>query len=293
MTSSSRARWALTAALVVTVAGMTPARAAAQSSVTDIIGFLMTNQAVLTEDFEGDQAAAETARDTITRSLIVTLASVPIATSSSGFLYRLSPELGTVQRATESFGGFFVERALTPGHGRASFGVSASTTSFNRIDGNDLRDGTLVTLANRFEDEPAPFDTESLTLTVRSSTMTLFASVGITERFEIGGALPLVRLELEGERINVYRGDTFAQARASATASGIADAAVRAKYTLFNRGGAGLALAGELRLPTGDSDNLLGAGSASVRVFGIAAVERGAWTFSGNGGSSAAAFPTK
>jgi hypothetical protein len=284
MTSSRSARWPLAAALAIAVVGMTPATAGAQSSVTDIIGFLMTNQAVLTEDFEGDQAAAETARDTITRSLIVTLASVPIATSSSGFLYRLSPELGTVQRATESFGGFFVERALTPGHGRASFGVSASTTSFNRIDGNNLRDGTLVTLANRFEDEPAAYDTESLTLTVRSSTMTVFASVGITDQFEIGGALPLVRLDLEGERINVYRGDTFAQARASATASGIADAAVRAKYTLFNRRGAGLAVAGELRLPTGDSDNLLGAGSASIRVFGIAAVERGPWTFSGNGG---------
>jgi hypothetical protein len=281
MIASSRAARVLLAALA---SAAVPSPAAGQSSVTDIIGFLMTNQAVLTEDFERDRAAAETARDTITQSLLVTLTSVPIATSSSGFLYRLSPELGTVERATESFGGFFVERALTPGHGRALFGVSASITSFNRLDGNELRDGTLLTISNRFEDEPAPFDTELLTLKVRSSTMTLFASVGVTDRLEIGGAVPLVRLELEGERVNIYRGQTFQQASASATASGIADAAVRAKYTLFSRRGAGLAVAGELRLPTGDSENLLGAGSSSVRILGIAAVERGPWTISGNGG---------
>jgi hypothetical protein len=277
-------RWGLRAFAAAALLGTFPAAALAQGTVNDIITFLMTNQAVLTEDFERDRAAAETARDTISRSLIITLTSVPIATSSSGFLYRLSPELGTVERATESFGGFFVERALTPGHGRALFGVSASTTRFTQLDGSNLRDGSLLTIANRFGDEPAPFDTESLTLHVRSSTMTLFASVGITDRFEIGGAVPLVRLELEGERINVYRGQAFTQASASATASGIADSAVRAKYTVYSGRGAGVALAGELRLPTGDSENLLGAGSASVRVFGIAAIEQGPWTFSGNGG---------
>jgi hypothetical protein len=84
--------------------------------------------------------------------------------------------------------------------------------------------------------------------------------------------------------VNVYRGQTFLQASATATASGVADMAVRAKYTLLARRGAGLAVAGEVRLPTGDADNLLGAGSASLRVLGIAAVERGPWTFSGNGG---------
>ena len=36
--------------------------------------------------------------------------------------------------------------------------------------------------------------------------MTLLASVGISDRFEIGGAVPFVRLTLEGERVNLYRG---------------------------------------------------------------------------------------
>jgi hypothetical protein len=266
------------------IALMMPAKAAAQETVTEIVSFLVINRDVVTGDFERDRAAAEMARDTITRALVVNLTTVPIATSSSGFLYRLNPQLGTVERATDSFGGFFVERALTPGHGRASFGVSGSTSSFERLDDQDLRNGTLLTTANQFVDEAAPFDTESLELHVRTSTLTAFASIGIGDRFEIGGALPFVRLTLEGERVNVYRGQSFVQARASATASGVADAAVRAKFTLISARGGGLALAGEVRLPTGDEDNLLGAGSAGYRVTAIGALERGPLMLSGNTG---------
>jgi hypothetical protein len=254
----------------------------AQETVADIITFLVTNQAVETADFERDRAAGEAARDTIARALLVNLTSVPLATSSSGFLYRLNPQLGTVERATESFGAFFVERALTPGRGRASFGVSAMTSAFDELDGRDLRDGTLVTVANQFRDETAPFDTESLTLRVRSSTMTFFGSVGVTDRLEIGGAIPLVSLELEGQRINVYRGTTFLQASGKATASGMADVALRAKYLLVGGTRGGLSAAAEWRLPTGDEENLLGAGSSSYRFMAIASFEEGPLGLHGN-----------
>jgi len=209
---------------------------------------------------------------------------VPIATSSSGFLYRLNPELGTVQRASESFGAFFTERALTPGRGRASFGITATTSSFDRLDGRDLRDGTLVTIANTFRDEPAPFDTEALTLNLQTSTMTLLASMGVTDRLEIGGAVPFVRLTIDGQRLNVYRGEPLVQATASGTASGIADVALRAKYTLVNSPAGGFAAAGEFRLPTGDEQNLLGAGTTSWRLVGVGSVDRGRVGVHGNAG---------
>src|SRR3954464_11179663 len=144
---------------------------AAQGTVNDVVGFLVTNQAVATDDLPKDRAAAEAARDAIAKSLLLNLTSVPLATASSGFLYRLNPELGTVERATDSFGGFFVERALTPGNGPAPFGVSTSTESFDRFDGRSSRDGALVAIANQFRDEKAPFDTESRTPHLRSSGM--------------------------------------------------------------------------------------------------------------------------
>jgi len=214
--------------------------------------------------------------------LLLDLTSVPLATASSGFLYRLNPELGTVERATDSFGGFFVERALTPGNGHASFGVSTSTTSFDRFDGRSLRDGALVAIANQFRDEKAPFDTESLILHIRSSVMTLFGSVGVGSRVEIGAAVPLVQLTLDGQRIENYRGTTLIQASGNATASGLADLALRGKVNLLAVRTGGVAVAGEVRLPTGDANNLLGAGKTSLRLMGIGSLERGSFALHGN-----------
>lgn len=272
----------LTLALASTIIPAHPVFA--QSTVTEIVSFLVTNQAVRTGAPERDQEASEITRDTITRALLVNLTSVPIATSSSGFLYRLNPQLGTVERATDNFGGFFIERALTPGHGRASFGISASASTFDRLDDEDLEAGTLLTIANRFRDEAAPFDTETLKLDVRSSSLTAYASVGITDRLEIGGAVPFVKLTIEGERVNVYRGSTFLQSSGTATASGIADSVLRAKYTVVTAGAGGVAIAAEVRLPTGNADNLLGAGASAFRLLGIGTMEQGPVMLSGNVG---------
>jgi outer membrane putative beta-barrel porin/alpha-amylase len=268
----------LTLVLAPALAGV----AHAQTTVSDIVGFLVTNQAIKTDDLARDQAAAEAARDTISRALLVNLTSAPLATSSSGFLYRLNPQLGTVERATESFGPFFVERALTPGRGRASFGMSGTSAAFDELDGRNLRDGTLVTVARQFRDEPAAFDTESLTLKIRSSTMTIFGSVGVTSKLEIGAAVPFARVAIEGNRVNVYRGTTFLQASGTGTASGISDIAVRAKYTLLARQNGGVAAATEVRLPTGDAQNLLGTGKTSYRFIGIGSLEQGAFALHGN-----------
>jgi hypothetical protein len=267
------ARVSSTAVFVAFALLATAPTARAQQTVTDIVGFLMLNTAVPTADFERDQAAADAARQTIVNALLVNLGSVPLSTSSGGFLYRFNEQLGTAERAADTFGPFFVERALTPGKGHPSLGMSASTSSFRQLAGENLQDGTLVTIANRFRDEPAPFDTESLTVRIRSSTMTLFGSVPLSDRFEVGVAVPLVRLSLDGERINMYRGTRLAQARASAVASGIGDLALRGKYLLFNRGTGGVAAAAEVRLPTGDSDNLLGAGSSQWRVSAVGSFE--------------------
>src|ERR1700736_4304485 len=90
-------------------------RAQAQQSVSEVLTFLVTNQTVATGNFERDRAAAQATSDTISRALLANLATLPVTASSGAFVYRLNPELGTVERATPSFGPFFVERALTAG----------------------------------------------------------------------------------------------------------------------------------------------------------------------------------
>jgi hypothetical protein len=263
---------------------LTVSTASAQETLSDAVSFLMTNQAVQTGDFARDRAAAEAARDAITRALLVNLTTAPIGTSSGGFLYRLNPELGTVERVSDNFGTFFVERALTGGAGSASFGITGSTAGYDRLNGYDLRDGSFITVANHLRGETLPFDTESLTMNLRASTVAFWASVGVTDDVELGVVVPMARITLDGERLNVYRGAPFLQATASGTASGLSDIALRAKYGFFHSRTTTLAAAGELRLPTGDEANLLGAGSTAIRLLGVASFENGPIGLHANGG---------
>lgn len=262
---------------------LAPQPAAAQS-VSDILTFLVTNQGVQTGSVERDREAALATSATISRALLANLATLPVATSSSGFLYRLNPELGTVERATQSFGPFFVERAMTAGKGQVSLGATFQQLRFTSLDGHNLRDGTLVTTANQFVDETAPFDIDQLTLDMSASVATLYGNVGVTDRIEVGVAAPMVSLVVDGSRINTYRGRTFTQATGHARSIGLADIVVRTKFTPYREDGAALAGAVDLRLPTGRSEDLLGAGTRSVRFSAIGSLESGRLSSHANAG---------
>ncbi len=271
------------AALVAGALLLSSAGANAQT-VSDVLTFLLTNQSVQTGSVERDRVAAQATTDTISRALLANIATLPVPTSSSGFAYRLNPELGTVERATESFGPFFVERAQTAGRGHASAGITFQHLRFSSLDGRDLRDGTFVTTANKFTDETTPFDVDQLTLNIDASVATLYGNVGVTDRLEVGVAAPFVRLSIGGARVDTYRGRQFTQATASAQAVGLADVVARAKYTLYHDDGDGAAAAVDFRLPTGRQDDLLGAGSSAVKFSGIGSIERGPLAAHVNGG---------
>jgi hypothetical protein len=272
-------------AVAATLSLAFPRRACAQS-VADILSFLVTNQSVQTGDFERDRSAAAATSETISRALLANLATLPVATSSGAFAYRLNEELGTVERSTESFGPFFVERSLTAGRHQLSFGLTVQHLHFTSLDGRNLGDGSLITTANQFVDEQTPFDVDRLTLNIDASIATLYGNMGLTDRMEIGFAAPMVRLTLDGSRVNTYRGRTFMQARAAATAVGLADLVVRTKYTLYKEQDAGVAAAVDVRLPTGRSEDLLGTGSTSMKLSGIGSLERRRLSTHVNGGFS-------
>lgn len=248
------------------------APASAQQSVSDVLSFLVTNQAVATDDFVKDREAAAATRDTIARFLQIELSTLPITSSTGGFIYRFNPVMGTMERVSDDFGPFFVERSLTSGRGQVSFGLSYRHSQFDTLDGRSLVDGTLVTIANRLGTESQPFDIETLSLHVDAHTYTLFGNYGVTDRLDVGAAVPIVTLRLSGERVNNYRGTVFQQATGSAFATGLADVALRAKYGIVQKGVAGIATKVDVRLPTGDERQLLGAGQTAVHVSAVASV---------------------
>jgi hypothetical protein len=273
------------AGIAATMAFLAASPANAQT-VSDVLTFLVTSNAVETGSIDRDREAALGTSDTVSRALLANLATLPVPSSSGAFVYRLNPELGTVQRATRSFGPFFTERSLTAGRHQASFGMTYQHLHFSSLDGRNLRDGSLVTTANQFIDEPAPFDVDELTLNIDASIATLYGNLGVTDDLEVGFAAPFVALFLDGSRVNTYRGRTFTQASATARATGFADLVVRTKYTLINEDAKGLAVAADVRLPTGRREDLLGAGKTSVKVSGIGSVERGVTAANANAGIS-------
>jgi hypothetical protein len=260
----------MTIALLVLLAARV---ADAQQSVSDVLSFLVTNRSIPTDDFVRDEQAALATRDTISKLLVLELATLP-SSSGGGFTYRLDPALGTVIRASDSFGPLFTERTLLAGRGRASFGMSFSSVSYDNIDGRNLRDGTLVSTASVFRGETTPFDIETVTLRFRTDTVTLNGTVGLTDEVEISAGIPFIRLNLEGERVDNYRGQQLLQASGSASTAGLGDIVLRARYNMYRAGASGMAVGAEVRLPTGNEEDLLGTGSTSFTPRFIGSYEQ-------------------
>src|SRR5215468_6127891 len=260
------------------------ASAVCAQSVSDVLRFLVTNQSIQTGNVARDRNAAQATADTIGRALLANLATLPSPSTSGAFLYKLNPALGTVERATQTFGPAFVETAQTVGRNQVALGMSFQYLRFDSLDGMNLRNGSLVTTANKFNDESAPFDAERLTLNIDANIATLYGTVGLTDRLDLSVLVPMVSLEVSGSRLDNYRGQTFLQANASSHAVGLADMIVRSKYELYTSGSSGVAAAVDVRLPTGRQADLLGAGTASTKFSAIGSLENGPLSVSANTG---------
>jgi hypothetical protein len=277
-------------AIMVTLCVCGLATTASAQTLDSVLTFLLTNRSIPTDDFLRDEQAAAATAGAISTFLVTELGTLPISTSAGGFTYRLDPTLGSSVRSSDSFGPFFTERSLTAGTRQIAVGLGYQHASFQKIDGRALRDGTLVATASKLHNDTQFFDVETLTLRMHTDTVTLSTNIGLTDRLDIGAALPLVRIALDGQRVDNYRGRQSVQATASGTASGPGDVIVRAKYNALRSTASGLALGLEARLPTGDEQNLLGTGQATVIPRAIASLEGARTGFHGNVGYAFGGF---
>ena len=261
------------------------------------------------------------------RGLVSQLTTFPLGSSTGGFTFNFDEGLGTYERASSSFGPAFAERALTIGRKRLSVGFNYQHSSFSSLEGHDLNDGSLTFFLPHTDCCPAggdgslltaPFEgdlvEETLALDASSDTFAAFANYGVTDRWDIGVAVPIVRVTLDATvRARVVRtstainldvhafpeGPDFVQeTTSSAGATGLGDILIRSKFNFLRTADAGFAAAVDLRLPTGDEADLLGTGTTQAKVFLIASTgdDRFAqhfnigYTFSG-AGSVDALFP--
>lgn len=262
---------------------LNPPPAAAQSVATGLSA-LLTEQTPPPAGYVRDRVAADATFATVAGLFAVELSNIPIASSSGGFVYRFSPSFGTVERASDSFGPFFSERALRNGRGHLSLGYAFQFASFKTLQGADLLAGTFPTNNARFAGQVAPFSVDTLSLKLESRTFTGFASYGITDRIDIGTAVPVTLLKFSGQRVNTHFGLATLQADKAGTAGGVGDISLNVRTRLAGDTGTGVAAGIDLRLPTGREEDLLGAGKTAWRFLGIGSWERGFLAAHVNGG---------
>ncbi len=138
----------------------------------------------------------------------------------------------------------------------------------------------------------------ALAIELSTETTVLFFTYGISDKFDVSVAVPFVSVdmvaradleilrlesecanpELAGEENCTHRfplsspdlvrtGDATAFVARGGSASGIGDIVVRGKYRFRDAPGGGMAFGVDLRLATGEEEELIGTGGTSTRLF--------------------------
>ena len=268
----------------------------------------------------------------VNEAVLTLLSTYPVGTPGGGFTYVFDPALGSLTRSSDSFGPSFAERALTTGRGRVSLGFGYQHAAYDTFEGLSLRQRGIVFYVPHTDccsrgaaDQSTPdgsrltppFEGDlikaALGLELVSDTSTVVATYGVSDRFDVGVAVPFVRVKLNATVLaSIQRLATQLEPEVHAfdgpnpdeklfslagTAAGLGDIVLRAKYRV-PAGGLGVAAAVEARVPTGDETNLLGTGGVQTKVIGIVSFDRGplsphvnvGYTFSSRGALTAAAL---
>ena len=191
------------------------------------------------------------------------ISTAPLGSSAGGFTFTFDAVTRTFSRAAPSFGPSFSERAITAGEGRASFGINFIRATYDSLEGRNLGDGSMHTVSLRDASGNDLYAGQAF-LAITSESVVFFTNVALNNRFDVGLAVPYVRLRVDGRHVM-----DLEQVSGQGEAAGIGDIALRSKLRLIEQDGGGVALGLDLRLPTGDKEALLGAGVTRALVSGI------------------------
>jgi hypothetical protein len=242
----------------------------------------------------------------INKRLVAQLSTFPLGSSSAGFVFNFDPGTGLFTPASQSFGPGFAERALTTGKGRFGFGANYQRLEFKSFEDIDLQDGSFVYVlqhndccavaGNPTPDPEDPFFEGdlvhmSLSLGIKTAVFAPSLSYGVTNRWDVGVVVPIAHVELTPSATSVIdriatgsnslihswdgSGGTTKTESLSGSATGIGDIVLRTKYKVFEAAPAAIAGGVDLRLPTGDKENLLGTGAVQAKLSVIASGELG------------------
>ena len=220
------------------------------------------------------------------------LSGLPLPSPASGFTYRFDEGTGTFMRSTQSFGPILTERAETIGRGKTLFAYNVQVYSFDSLDGVSLGHVPAVFKHDGYESGGARSDIVDTDNSVKLgvSQFTGLVTFGLADRLDASVAIPIVRTHLAVTSAAViHRFGTTRESgthffadpalpdgigdrrdfSADGTATGIGDILLHLKGTMMRRGSTAIAAGAEVRLPSGDEEDLLGSGAWGVRPFAV------------------------
>ena len=249
--------------------------------------------------------------------LVGSLATFPLGSSSGGFVFEGDPALGDFKPASRSFGPTFGERALTSGRGNFNLGLTFQRASYSSFEGKSLDDGSIAFFLHHNDCCPprgtyplpsleSDLIQEKVSLNLETNSTAFLFNYGLTDRWDVGAAVPIVHVSVTGSvdstiqhiasgvdpNVHLFpNGTNHLVVSDGGTATGLGDVVVRSKYRFVKAPGGGLAAGVDVRLPSGDEQNLLGLGAAQAKFMFIGSTEMSSVALHGNVSYAVAGTP--
>ena len=232
----------------------------------------------------------------LTDAIAASVANLPLSATTSGATFRFVG--GLPVRTSSALGPIFGERAQTLGKGRFVVGANMTGLNFSSLRGVPLNQ---ITLNFSHDDVPPeglgqPLRENDvlqvrLDLNLNVLVTTFFTTWGITDRVDVGLAVPMVHTSMTGRSAgqffpfgistsHFFAGDSAnpvltASAATFGSATGVGDIVLRTKWSVRSTEDAGVAVMADARLPTGSDEDLTGSGHFSLRGLLLASARFG------------------
>ena len=241
----------------------------------------------------------------------------PFSSAATSIVFDI--ERGVPVRAKDSLGPLLLRRADTIGANRFSFGFSYTRVDYQQFEGDDLNDleldldhidccsaGTgLPPPDDQIGGGAAEFERDqirlNLDLDIEQDIFAFYGTYGITNDWDVGAVAPVVRVDASVRSVaeiidNSGTGDTFHFFLDEGTPdqtgidsndgekTGLGDVILLSKYRILREEPAPLdaAVLGQITLPTGDEDDLLGTGETGFLGLLIGTKDLGRFSLHGN-----------
>ncbi len=256
--------------------------------------------------------------DSLNTSLASSLGFLSLNSSSSGFTFDV--ERGVPVRTTDSLGPLLAERAPTLGKGKLDLAMTYTRIEYSRFQGTPLNKLKLDfqhedVNGNGIRDTTGIFSFESdvveatIDLSITEDIWALFGTYGITQNWDVGIVVPIIHINLRAvgdatvirnspnsTLVHNFGPDSSpSHVSGGGEETGIGDILVRSKYNFLRNQGfwPDLAVLGQVKLPSGDPDDLLGTGHTNFMGMLVASKTYGFLTPHVNAGYELTTGPSE